>query len=126
MIATAGELHRHRSTEALVLVLAGGQPVQVVRPDNRDTATGPADPLHLGQAAVAAVARCGGKDRARDDQIGASARDGQVVEKPVRHAGAVAVIGLCELLLEYLAQAGRGLDRHDLPPSVDKVQRQPP
>src|ERR1039457_1565870 len=68
----------------------------------------------------------GGEDRARDDQIGEAARDRQVVEKPVRHAGAVSMIGFCELPLQYLTQAGRGLNSHYLPPPVDELQRQAP
>ena len=50
-LAVAGEVHRHRPGEALVLVVAGVQPADVVRPDNDDAATWPADPFHLGQAA---------------------------------------------------------------------------
>ena len=87
---------------------------------------GQADPLHLGQPDVAAMAGGGGEDRARDHQIGEVAHDGQVVEKPVRHAGAVSMIGLGELPLKYLAQAGRGLNGHHLPAQLDEFQRQTP
>ena len=93
------------------------------------TATQPpgrASPLHLGQAHVTAVARRRGEDGARDDQIGGAARDGQVVEKPVLHPGAVSLAGPGQLPLKYLAQPGRGLDGHYLTAPADEFHRQPP
>ena len=87
---------------------------------------GRANPLHLGQARVAPVTGRGGEDGARDDQIGEVARDGQVVEEPAPHAGALPMAGLGQLPLEYLAQPGRRLDGHHLLAPVDEFQRQPP
>lgn len=72
------------------------------------------------------MTRGGGEDRARDDQIGEAARDGQAVEESVRDAGAVSVIGPRELSLKYRPQAGRGLDSHHLPPPFDELKRQAP
>ena len=58
------------SGEADVPVAAGGEPVEVVRPDDGDAAARPAHPLHLGQAGLAAVSRGGREGRAGDDQVG--------------------------------------------------------
>ena len=88
-------------------------------------AAGPADPLHLGQAGLAAVPGGGGEGRARDHQVSGTAGHGQVVEEAVGHPGAAAVIRSCELPVQDLAQRRRGLNRHDLPRAVDELQRQP-
>src|ERR1700748_1623451 len=51
----AGELDAHRSVEADVPVAAGGEPVDVVRPDDGDAAARPAHALPLGQARLPAL-----------------------------------------------------------------------
>ncbi len=66
----ARELDEHFIVaEAQVLIAAGGEPAEVVRPDDRDAATGPADPLHLGQAGVTTVTRFGRERRTGDYQV---------------------------------------------------------
>src|SRR5579872_4659588 len=60
-LPVAAELHRHRSREADVLVATGGEPVQVVRPDDGYPPARPADSFHLGQSGRAAVPGGGGE-----------------------------------------------------------------
>src|SRR6266568_7903337 len=98
-LTVARELDTHRTLEACVLVVVGSEPFEVVRPDNGDAAARPANPLHLGQACLAAMARGGREGRARDDQVSETAGNGQVIEKAVGHPYAVSLIRLCELPL---------------------------
>ena len=70
----------------------GGEPRDVVRPDDDDAATGPADPLHLRQAGLAAMARSGRERRARDDQVGVVVGHGQVVEEAMGHPDAMPMV----------------------------------
>src|ERR1700756_4651199 len=74
-----GELDAHRSVEADIPVAVGGEPVDVVRPDDGDAAARPAHALHLRQAGLAAMSRGGREGRAGDDQVGEIVREGQLV-----------------------------------------------
>src|SRR6266480_6664191 len=65
-LLVAAELHRHRSGEADVPVATGGEPVEVVRPDDGHGPARPAHALHLGQAGLTAMPRRGREGRAGD------------------------------------------------------------
>ncbi len=68
----------------------------------------------------------GGEGRAGDDQVREIVSQRQLVEKPVGHAHPVAVIGCRELPPQDLAQGPGGLNRYDLPATLDELKRQPP
>src|SRR5262245_63887511 len=121
----AGELDEHLPGEADVLVTVGGEPAEIIGPDDGDAATWPAYPLHLGQAGLPAMARGRGKGRAGDHQVSGTAGDRQVVEEPMDHPGTVTVPGPPELPREDLPQRRRRLDRHHLPRAAEELERQP-
>ena len=121
----AGELDEHLAGKAYVPVAMGGEPANVVWPDDDDAAAWPADPLHLRQAGLAAMTWSGRERRACDDQVGAVVGDGQVVEEAVGHSHAMPMIGLQELSTQEMAQRRRGFNRNDLPRTVDELERQP-
>ena len=86
----AGELDEHLAVvEAHVPVAVGGKPRDLVRPDDDDAAAGPADPLHLRQAGLAAMLGSGRERRARDDQVRVIVGHGEVIEEAMGHAGTV-------------------------------------
>ena len=71
------------------------------------------------------MSRVGGEGRAGNDQVRDIVRQRQLVEEPVDHPGPVAVVRGRELPPQELAQRPGGLDRHDLPPAVDELEREP-
>src|SRR6185312_1090062 len=88
----ARELDEHFIVaKAQVVIAAGGQPAEVVRPDDRDAATGPADPLHLRQARVTTVTRFGRERRTDDYQVRPIVGQRQSVEETMSDGGTVAV-----------------------------------
>ena len=124
-LLVAGELDEHLAGEAHVPVAVGGEPVDVVRPDDDDAATWPADPLHLRQAGLAAMTWGGRESRACDNQVGEVVGHRQLVEEAVGHPDAMPMVRSRELPTQELAQRRRGLDRNDLPRTVDELERQP-
>ena len=105
-------------------VAAGGEPAEVVRPDDGHAPARPAHPFHLGQAR-AAVPRRGGEGRAGDDQVDEIIGQRQLVEESGDHPDPVPVAGGRELPPQDPAQRQRGLHRDDVPPALDELHRQP-
>ena len=106
-------------------VAAGGEPAEVVRPDDGHAPARPAHPFHLGQAGRAAVPRRGGEGRARHHQVGEIIGQRQLVEESADHPDPVPVAGGRELAPQDPAHRQRGLHRHDVPPALDEIHRQP-
>ena len=67
----------------------------------------------------------GRERRAGDNQVGGVVGHGQVVEEAMDHPDATPMIRSQELSIQELAQRRRGLDRNDLPRTLDELQRQP-